>query len=80
MPNCHWYGTLNDHHALASLIIARDDVTVMDLYSQNNQQIRSYATADAIIAQCKTSRHFNLWHRASSPRCEITRSQRNDGT
>lgn len=81
MPNCHWYGTAKDHHTILSLIIAQDNVDVMELYAANNQPIKTFDTPQTALAQAKFGAlHLNLWHRTASPRCEITRSQRNDGT
>ena len=81
MPNCHWFGTHKDHHALLSRIIAQDDVVVMDLYSPVNQPIGRYATPEqALSSSPHVTHHLNLWHKTASPHCEITRGQRNDGT
>ena len=81
MPNCHWYCTQNDHPALLSRIIAQGSVDVMELYSANNQAIRTFGTVGQALAAPEFGRiHLNLWHRTASPRYEITRSQRNVGT
>lgn len=82
MPNCHWFGTLDDHKAILSHIIGVGDVDVYELESQPGQNIRVFSTVDDVLAEfdiphqdgsVRAGVHLNLWVKGSGPKPEIGR-------
>ncbi|WP_122072237.1 hypothetical protein [Pseudophaeobacter sp. EL27] len=93
MPNCHWFGTLEDHTAILSEIIGAGEVDVYELASQPGQNVRAFSNVEDVLAEfdvphqdgsARSHVFLNLWVKGSGPNPEIERRpldpSQNNGT
>ncbi len=89
MPNCHWFGSIDDHAALLHDILAQDEIDIFELYSRPDTPIRIFTNVDDILSEfdiplsngtTPSNLHLNLWVRGSGPKPAITRTFLNGGT
>ena len=82
MPNCHWFGTRNDHAFLLERIFAQQNVDVYELYSRPNHRIRKFTTIDEILdefnipyegGEGRTTLNLMLWVQGAGPEIGIER-------
>jgi hypothetical protein len=82
MPNCHWFGSIDDHAALLQDIIQQGDVDIYELYSDHDTPIRIFTNVDDILSEfnvpldngaSKPQLLLNLWVCGSGHEPTITR-------
>ena len=86
MPNCHWFGTLDDHRTILSEALGGGEVDVYELESQPNNNVRIFSTVEDILAEfdipypggnLRSGIHLNLWVKGSGPEPDIGRKPMN---
>jgi hypothetical protein len=50
MPNCDWYGTLEDHRILLEHVFQQDDLSVWELASDNGP-LRRFDSVDDVVSE-----------------------------
>lgn len=50
MPNCDWYGTLEDHRIVLEHIYKHDDLTVWEL-SSDHGALRCFHSVDDVLSE-----------------------------
>ncbi len=88
MPNCHWFGSIDDHAVLLQDILQQGEVDIYELGSRSNTPIRIFTNVDDILSEfdvpydngaLRIQLHLNLWVHGAGPNPALNLAAPNGG-